>query len=174
MEAVFDNETNVLNAQIRVTRDNSVLYSIETPPSLWGRKPTVLKDANPAPGDPRTAGVIHWRKRMFEVRGQRKPFSEIKTKTGMFSSSRSWKWSSDRKGYSVTYELGQWKASLHNRKKPVARFTVPFRPHLFSKPDPVILHLTKTALAEDEVFLLLILIYSESKRQDQSGFPTRV
>ncbi|KAF8878914.1 hypothetical protein BD779DRAFT_1553024 [Infundibulicybe gibba] len=155
MEAVFDNETNVLDAQIRVTRDNSVLYSEAYCP----------QDANPAPGDPRTAGVIHWRKRMFEVRGQRKPFSEIKTKTGMFSSSRSWKWTSDRKEYSVTYELGQWTASLNNRKKPVARFT---------QPDPVILHLTKTALTEDEVFLLLILIYSESKRQDQSGFLTRV
>ncbi|KAF8873924.1 hypothetical protein BD779DRAFT_1568250 [Infundibulicybe gibba] len=152
MEAVFDNETNVLDAQIRVTRDNSPL----------GRKPTVLEDANPAPGDPRTAGVIHWRKRMFEVRGQRKPFSEIKTKTGMFSSSRSWKWTSDRKEYSVTYELGQWTASLNNRKKPVARFTVPFRPHLFSNPTLM------------RCFLLLILIYSEPKRQDQSGFLTRV
>ncbi|KAF8878941.1 hypothetical protein BD779DRAFT_1676628 [Infundibulicybe gibba] len=102
MDVIFDNKTSILNAQIRVTRDNSVLYSVMTPFSLWGRKPTVLEDANPAPGDPRTAGVIHWKERVFEIRGQRKPFSEVKTKArGIFSSSRSWKWSSDRKEYGL-------------------------------------------------------------------------
>jgi hypothetical protein len=47
-----------------------------------------------------------------------------------------------------------------------AEFSVPFRPHLFSKPEPSKLHLTKTALERDEVFLLLVFIYSEVKRQD--------
>lgn len=49
-----------------------------------------------------------------------------------------------------------------------ARFLVPFRPYLFSKPEPPLLHLTKTALEEDEVFMILIFIYSEVKRQDKT------
>jgi hypothetical protein len=48
---------------------------------------------------------------------------------------------------------------------------VPFRPHLFSKSKPAVIHLTSTALAEDEVFLLLVFIYEEVKRQDKTvGF----
>jgi hypothetical protein len=45
---------------------------------------------------------------------------------------------------------------------------VPFRPHLFSKSKPAVIHLTSTALAEDEVFLLLVFIYEEVKRQDKT------
>ena len=48
------------------------------------------------------------------------------------------------------------------------RFSVPFRPHLFTKPKPTVLHLTQTALAEDEIFLILVFIYSEAKRQDET------
>ncbi|KAF8871716.1 hypothetical protein BD779DRAFT_440506 [Infundibulicybe gibba] len=127
MEAIFDNETNILNAQIRVTHDNSVLYSVVTSFNLWGRKYTILKDENPIPGDSRIAGIIHWRERMFEIRGQRRSFSEIKTKAGgMFSGPRHWKWSATRKEYEVAYEHAQWKVSLKNSRKVAARFTVPF------------------------------------------------
>lgn len=52
-----------------------------------------------------------------------------------------------------------------------ARFVVPSRPHLFSKPKPTTLHLTETALAEDEVFLIMVFIYSEAKRQDNTVGP---
>jgi len=49
-----------------------------------------------------------------------------------------------------------------------AQFSVPFRPHLFSKPEPSKLYLSTAALEEDEVFLLLVFIYSEAKRQDRT------
>lgn len=49
----------------------------------------------------------------------------------------------------------------------VAKFTVPYRPKLFGKLKPPTLHLTRTALSKDEVFLMLVLIYSEAKRQDR-------
>ncbi len=47
-------------------------------------------------------------------------------------------------------------------------FAVPFRPHVFSKPTPTTLELTREGLAKDEVFLILIFVYSEAKRQDQT------
>lgn len=60
------------------------------------------------------------------------------------------------------------KATLDNNMLIAARFSVPSRPHLFTKPEPSMLHLTKTALEEDEVFLIMVFIFSEVKRQDKT------
>lgn len=48
-----------------------------------------------------------------------------------------------------------------------ATLSVPFRPKLFGKPKPVMLNLSRVALARDEVFLMLIFIYNETKRQEK-------
>jgi hypothetical protein len=48
-----------------------------------------------------------------------------------------------------------------------ASFSVPFRPHLFGKSKPVVLNLSRVALAKDEVFLILVFIYGETKRQEK-------
>lgn len=79
MECVFDNKTNVLNANVLAAHDNSILYTIRSDYGLWGRKTTTLLDANPMFGCPEIAGVIHWKDRLFEVHGQRKRYSEIKS-----------------------------------------------------------------------------------------------
>jgi hypothetical protein len=60
------------------------------------------------------------------------------------------------------------QATLDHNMVVAARFSVPFRPHLFRKPQPSMLHLTKTALEEDEVFLIMVFIFSEIKRQDKT------
>ncbi|ESK83493.1 hypothetical protein Moror_4878 [Moniliophthora roreri MCA 2997] len=51
----------------------------------------------------------------------------------------------------------------------IGRFQVPFRPHLFTKSKPPKLRIKRAGLTEDEVFLILIFIYSEVKRQDQTN-----
>lgn len=48
-----------------------------------------------------------------------------------------------------------------------ATFSVPFRPQLFGKAKPVVLNLSRVALARDEVFLMLVFIYNETKRQEK-------
>ena len=53
-------------------------------------------------------------------------------------------------------------------KKLVGTFSVPFRPHLIHKAKPALVDLSRKALETDEVFLILILIYSEAKRQEGS------
>ena len=53
-------------------------------------------------------------------------------------------------------------------KKIVGTFSVPFRPHLIHKAKPALVNLSRKALENDEVFLILILIYSEAKRQEGS------
>ena len=48
-----------------------------------------------------------------------------------------------------------------------ATLSVPFRPQLFGKEKPVVLNLSRAALARDEVFLILVFIYGETKRQEK-------
>jgi hypothetical protein len=48
-----------------------------------------------------------------------------------------------------------------------ATLSVPYRPQLFGKPKPVVLNLSRVALARDEVFLMLVFIYNETKRQEK-------
>lgn len=53
-------------------------------------------------------------------------------------------------------------------------FDVPYRPKLFGKTMPMVFQLSRKALAKDEVFLILVLIYSESKRQEKMVRETNV
>ncbi|KAJ7634719.1 hypothetical protein FB45DRAFT_909653 [Roridomyces roridus] len=171
MEASFDNKTNILNARIRATHDNSVIYTLRTTFGYRGRKDTILHDENPAPGAASSAvGAIHWQEKTLEIYGHKKSCAEVRRRTGrfFFNRTRHWKWGEGRKEYEILYEHEEWKATLDHNMKVAARFSVPFRPHLFSKSQPALLHLTKTALAEDEVFLILVFVYCEAKRQDRT------
>lgn len=73
---------------------------------------------------------------------------------------------------SALVDLSRLQAKL-SADDVVGVFSVPYRPHLFTKPKPTTLSLTTAALEKDEVFLILIFIYSEAKRQDQTVSPTR-
>ncbi|KAF9464004.1 hypothetical protein BDZ94DRAFT_532250 [Collybia nuda] len=170
MEAYFDNKNNVLNARIRISRDDSVVYSISTTFGLRGRKITVLRDDNPTIGGPAIVGIFHWKEGAFEIHGQKKMIKDMRRIEGGFlKKTHHWKWSSKRKEYQLKYEDGLWKATLDNNMLIAARFSVPARPHLFTKPEPSLLHLTKTALEKDEVFVIMAFIYSEVKRQDKTN-----
>ena len=81
MEATFDNKSNVLNAKLHATHDNSVIYSISTDETIWSRAYTYVKDLNPAlGGDPTLVGAINWAKKMFEIQGQRRGLGDIRRK----------------------------------------------------------------------------------------------
>ena len=81
MEAIFDNKANVLNAQLHASHDNSVIYSVSTSQTLWRRTYTYLRDTNPAlGGDSIIVGAINWRKKTFEIQGQRKSIKDIRRK----------------------------------------------------------------------------------------------
>ncbi|KAF7360430.1 hypothetical protein MVEN_00773100 [Mycena venus] len=171
MEATFDNKTNVLNARIRAVHDNSVIYTLRTSFGYRGRKDTLLLDENPVPGTATaTVGAIHWQEKTLEISGHRKSCAELKRRAGrFFNRTRHWRWGADRKEYEVVYEREEWKATLDHNMCIAGRFSVPFRPHLFSKSQPPLVHLTKRALEEDEVFLILVFIYCEARRQDKTN-----
>lgn len=85
MEAIFDNKANVLNAKLHTTHDSSVIYTISTDQTLWGRTYTYVKDTNPALGGGSTiVGVINWEKKTFEIQGHRRPVNDIRRKATGF------------------------------------------------------------------------------------------
>jgi len=170
MEAYFDNKGNILNASMRINRDHSAIYTLRTNFGLRGRKVTILKDDNPPFNGPSNVGAIFWADKAFEIHGQRKPIAEILRKEGrFFKKTRYWKWGTDRKEYQLIHDHDGWKAILNQNMSIAARFLLPPRPHIFGKADPPVLHLTKAALERDEIFLILLLIYSEVKRQDETN-----
>lgn len=59
------------------------------------------------------------------------------------------------------------KATSQRTGEIEARLLVPYRPQLFGKQPPVTLELSRMALSKDEVFLILVMIYSEAKRQER-------
>ncbi|PBK70904.1 hypothetical protein ARMSODRAFT_911566 [Armillaria solidipes] len=185
MEAFFDNKNNVVNARIRSSVDESVLYTLKTTFNFRGRHLTILQDANPGPGGVVTVGAIHWQDRIMEVLGHKKKFSDIKRHAGKpFRKCRYWKWEEGRNEYSLKYNYEDWKVrvlftvsasvtcvvqAILPNDEVAGTFAVPFRPHVFSKPTPTTLELTREGLAKDEVLLILIFVYSEAKRQDQTN-----
>ena len=81
MEAIFDNKANVLNAQLHASHDNSVIYDISTSQTLWRRTYTYLRDTNPVSGgESIIVGAINWKKKTFEIQGQRKAIKDIRRK----------------------------------------------------------------------------------------------
>ncbi|KAJ7662568.1 hypothetical protein DFH06DRAFT_1042591, partial [Mycena polygramma] len=169
MEAYFDNKTNITNARIRTMRDDAPMYAVQTSFAFQGRVRTVLRDENPLPslsssysspdstdGGAVIVGAINWKERSFEVRAQRRRYDEVRRKEGgLFRKTRFWRWGAGRKEYELSYTHEEWKTPSIIP----ARFTVPARPHLFTKSPPAVVYLTPDALAEDEVFLLLVFIY---------------
>jgi hypothetical protein len=71
-------------------------------------------------------------------------------------------------GRKQTSSLSISQAILSNSTAVPAQFSVPLRPRLFGKPERSTLHLARVALEEDEVFMILVFIYSEVKRQDRT------
>ncbi|KAL0955463.1 hypothetical protein HGRIS_001704 [Hohenbuehelia grisea] len=184
MQAIFDNKTNILNANLRATYDGHAIYTVRSSSGFRGRNITILEDANPLDNDQpydrvvsrrktratHIVGAIHWKERILEVHGHRKPLADIKRREGgMFSKTRLWQWSKDRPAYEIRHQHDEWTASPDSGMSIAGRFSVPFRPHLFTKSKPAELHLTQAALTSDEVFLILAFIYSEAKRQERTN-----
>ncbi|KAJ6567950.1 hypothetical protein DFH09DRAFT_437686 [Mycena vulgaris] len=176
MEAFFDNKTNIINARVCAVLDQSVMYSLETKFEFQGRVRTVLRDENPLPGGASKSavvGTINWKEKSFEINGYKHECEEMRRSTGsLFNKTKYWRWAATRKEYEISYTHEEWKATIEDGKTIAGRFSVPFRPHLFTKTKPAVMHLTTTALAEDEVFLMLVFVYEEVKRQDKTNTST--
>jgi hypothetical protein len=56
------------------------------------------------------------------------------------------------------------QATAPSSLQPIATLT-PYKPHVIANSEPAILHISNTVSSEDQILVLLALIYSEVKRQ---------
>ncbi|KAF9043898.1 hypothetical protein BJ165DRAFT_1478586 [Panaeolus papilionaceus] len=137
--------------------------------------------------------MINWRNKTIDVGGQRKKIAEVRRKVPGWvmkkGKTRLWRWGPDREEYLFEHEDEGWQittttttpstsnASPTSTPVPATTpaptlaglFTVPYRPKLFGPTKPVTLKLSRKALLNDEVFLILAVVYSEAKRGDKSN-----
>lgn len=73
----------------------------------------------------------------------------------------------EKRSHSSAEDVDPEKAKEERRTS--ASLFIPYRNHLFHKTKPAVLKMKSRALLQDEVFLLLVLIYSETKRQDKTN-----
>ncbi|KAH8825575.1 hypothetical protein DL96DRAFT_1734473 [Flagelloscypha sp. PMI_526] len=178
MEAYFSNKSNLLKCTIISTASNDVLYTVQTSYGAFKRlKTTLLVDTNPAPGQSPNAGAIHWSDKVIEVHGVRKSVEDCRRREGsILSKKQFWKWppsedDEERREYRLLFEKSAWKAFV-SEMYTSATFAVPGPPLLFSKPKPGTVNIDKVSLEQDEVFLILVFIYLEVKRQEKGSVTT--
>ncbi|KAF7292117.1 hypothetical protein MIND_01238600 [Mycena indigotica] len=129
------------------------------------RPPTTLERYEPSTNE-LTKAVIDWKARTLQVGGEMKGVDEVKRKTGNFTGSRYWRWGDDKEEYKVRYLDNMWIASDANNE-PVASLTSATK-HVF-KPNPLpVLRLSRALQSEPQrQFVILLLLYSETKRLDR-------
>ncbi|KAF8054247.1 hypothetical protein FPV67DRAFT_1552627 [Lyophyllum atratum] len=158
-------QSDLLNSGLRSnTAPHADSYNINTTHGLLGRKITSLVPANEsftdASGFP---AAIHWKQGQFEIGGMQCAWQTLKhTPGGWFSSTREWRWSGH--SYAVKYTRPQWTAISSNS---ISAVFSPYRSRIFSASEPAYIEFSSDISDKDMVFLTLVMIYSETRRQEK-------
>ncbi|RDB20789.1 hypothetical protein Hypma_012149 [Hypsizygus marmoreus] len=167
-----------------------VSYSTSTTSGFLGRKVTTLTPSASFNAYATLGAAINWREETFEVGGRMKKWEDLTHKTGgMFSrqgppglhsvhsfytdtlsihSKREWTWS-DRT-YMVKFHDhdDHWTATLDAAENPPsAVFTVRKMAKSGKPPEPANIVFAPGVSPEDMAFLILVIIYSETKRVER-------
>ncbi|KAJ7688871.1 hypothetical protein B0H17DRAFT_1202730 [Mycena rosella] len=137
--------------------DRSLQYTIATTKQTFARQRTTVRDGA-------VAAEIDWRERTFEIAGERHGVDGLKRKVSNFSETRYWKWLNGRgEEYKVKYfnadETWTVKASTGEI---VAEFT-----SQLGRGKLPVLRMVEDQDDIERWFLLLVLLYSETKRLDR-------
>ncbi|KAF7326309.1 hypothetical protein MKEN_00484300 [Mycena kentingensis (nom. inval.)] len=142
--------------------DKEVEYTVGTVKRGSTRLTTALRE--PGAGKEPTA-LIDWRARLFEISGHRKRVVEMKSTKGAFSSSRYWSWF-DEEEYRVKYSAEMahtW--TLYSYTGDVLATLTSAVHRLLAQNSLPVLRIASTVTDEDERrFIVLVLLYSETKR----------
>ncbi|KAJ7445104.1 hypothetical protein FB451DRAFT_1568233 [Mycena latifolia] len=150
---------DILNNHLHDTRQfHSNPY---TTSSSSDRKTTTLKTAGFLSS---SAGKIHWRDKSFEIGGRTKKWRKVESSAGWFTSGREWEWSGHT--YTVKHSHNKWTAT-NSQGSTVAHFA-PHKFYLFSSSEHASLNISPEIQDEHQrAFLILVMLYSETKRQDK-------
>ncbi|KAJ6623291.1 hypothetical protein B0H10DRAFT_2010756 [Mycena sp. CBHHK59/15] len=162
MDAFTLSSHKILKCSICSDSEYDIRYMTTTTKKGYARHHTALED-----GTSGAAGAtIDWRERTFEISGTRQDVAQMKTQKSMFSGTRYWRWL-DGEEYKVKYWGGEntWQV-LTPTEEVVAAFTS-YIGRIFSEDSLPILRISHNIREEAQRrFLILILLYSETKRLD--------
>ncbi|KAF7348712.1 hypothetical protein MVEN_01390100 [Mycena venus] len=157
---IFDS-SKILDSSIHSEDDPDMDYTISTVKRRSSRQTTSLAGASGTP-----TAIIDWKSDTFAISGSTRKVEQLRTKRGTFSSSRYWSWY-DQEEYRVKYAAEmEYTWSIYGYDGTVlATFTNIQR--FFNNNSMPVLHMSPSINNEFErQFLILILLYSETKRME--------
>lgn len=115
-----------------------------------------------------TSAAIRWRERRFETGGVKRDWSTFKYKpAGIFSKTRKWHWSGESFTVKFLIDDDKWIASSDSSRHPTRATFYPYKYHFFGPSEPGYISFSPDVSDEDTIFLILVMIYSETRRQDR-------
>ncbi|KAJ7640028.1 hypothetical protein DFH06DRAFT_630010 [Mycena polygramma] len=165
---------DMLNSAL-VRPDGKVEYTTHTELDLYDHKRTTIK------GRSGLRAIIDWTAKTFTIGGKERLWTQLKKNMGnpLSSKFRVWHWSDTR--YTVRYakdhdgemrytvrrtrEDGKWEEKEEGAGADLARLS-PVVVHFFNPPEPAVLSLAPELEEMEGIFLILVLLASETKRCD--------
>ncbi|KAJ7236605.1 hypothetical protein B0H12DRAFT_1026809, partial [Mycena haematopus] len=146
---------------IVVAPDGTVQYAITTTSGFLGRKATTIVGASGV------AGLIDWRGKVFVINGVQKEWNALKSREGVFSSSRDWNWGN--RPFKLKYhstDYSSYKAtSLIGNDADTVRFTT-YRSRLFQENERAMIYFPYHMEEIERMFLLMAILQTEIRRQE--------
>ncbi|KAJ7162661.1 hypothetical protein C8R43DRAFT_1173402 [Mycena crocata] len=173
MQSLTFESHKILKSAIRDSNDRTLRYNTSTTKQGFSRHRTTLEDASAS----RSTGptTIDWRERTFEIADKTHSIDLLKRKLSNFSEKRYWKWC-DGDEYKVKFATSSnnWSEltfnliQVTNLAGDVIAELDPYIEHTFKPSSPVIIRLARDIRDDEERrFLMLVLLYSETKRLDR-------
>ncbi|KAG6910186.1 hypothetical protein DXG01_012635 [Tephrocybe rancida] len=184
---------DILNSSIEAQHSNhgAVSYRTSTTSGYFvGPKVTTLDPLSygheKKGSAPPARATIYWKDSALEVGGSRKHLDSVSSKVGGFFSlcvssihpstielttrgsprTREWRWSTQ--AYTVAFNNNQWTAAPTHNPHAAAATLSPYKRHFFSSSEQPVLSLAPGLGAEEETFLILVMLYMETKRLEKN------
>jgi len=155
----------LLNTDVISGESNSKAFTVKTKYAFQGPKLTTLirgESKSAEKSHTNQAGVIDWKEKTFEVEGVKKPLADlIQEPKKVFRVTREWQWS-DRT-YTVVFGNDKWTATRGDDASAVLTMR---KVKSLIKDDPATMTFSD-ACKEDIVFLVLVLLWSETQRANK-------
>ncbi|KAJ7219889.1 hypothetical protein B0H12DRAFT_313907 [Mycena haematopus] len=173
-------DKNLLDTTV-VAPDGTVQYTTTTTNGLLGRKTTIIVAASGV------AGSIDWRQKFFVIDGVQKTWNHLKSRAGVFSSSRDWNWGN--RPFKLEYQHSHsellvrtisssvcvsgtptgsyYKATslIDGNVADTVRFTE-YRRRLFHDSERAMIYFPHHMEEIERMFLLMAILQTEIRRQD--------
>ncbi|CAK5272510.1 unnamed protein product [Mycena citricolor] len=161
----FDS-AQILQTIVRDAQDQQVEYNVQTT-TANGRGVDKKRWMTFVEVEGVATAAIDWREKTFEISGTRCALSKMRRKRSAFASSRYWTWF-DCEEYKVKYEaeaVNTWTVYSYTGSV-LATFSASTSRLFRGKTNPILTLSSSVSDEEERQFILLVLLYSETRRME--------